>query len=126
MGVKWALAGGLLLLAGLAGAQVSGHPVASPNSVNHAPVPVAVKSAPFSADVITQYDRTLDNGGHIHRETRGKIFRDSQGRMRTDNEMPSAPPAADKPERVTISDPVLKEIINLNPRTRTATIFHFG
>jgi hypothetical protein len=126
MGLRWMLAGLLLLLTGTVGAQVSGHAVAGPAGVTNAPTSAAVKYAPFSAEVVTQYDRALDNGGHIHRETRGKISRDSQGRMRTDSETPPSQLASDKLDRVTINDPVQKVIINLNPKMKTATIFHFG
>ena len=76
--------------------------------------------------MVTLYDRTLDNGGHIHRETRGKIFRDSQGRMRTDSETPSLNPGLKNLNTSTINDPVQRVIINLNPKLKTATIFHFG
>jgi hypothetical protein len=113
-------------MTGIAGAQVSGRAVASPAGVANVASPAAVKNAPFSAEVITQYDRTLDNSGHIRRETHGKIFRDSQGRIRTDSEMPSLQPGSEKLEHITINDPVQKVIINLNPRLKTATIFHFG
>ena len=126
MGLRWTLAGLLLLLTGILGAQVSRHAVASPSGVTNATAAAAIKNAPFSAEVITEYDRGLDNGGHIHRETRGKVFRDSQGRMRTDSETPPVQPGADKFDRVTINDPVQKVIINLNPRMKTATIFHLG
>ncbi len=85
-----------------------------------------IKSAPFSADVITQYDRTLDNGGHIHRESPGKIFRDSQGRMRTESQSPAVPVGSEKYDHITINDPVQQVIIYLNPKNKTATIFHFG
>jgi hypothetical protein len=125
MGLRWILTGLLLLVTGIAGAQVSARAVASPTGVTNATAPAAVKNAPFSAEVVTQYDRTLDNGGHIRRETRGKVFRDSQGRMRTDSETP-AQPGAEKFEHVTINDPVQKVIVNLNPKLKTATIFHFG
>ena len=94
--------------------------------MTNATAAAAIKNSPFSAEVVTQYDRALDNGGHIHRETRGKVFRDSQGRMRTDSETPPVQPGADKFERVTINDPVQKVIINLNPKMKTATIFHLG
>ena len=112
-------------MAGVVGAQVNGHPVVSPAGASSTST-AAVRNSPFSAEVVTQYDRALDNGGHIHRETRGKIYRDSQGRMRTDNEMPPAQPGTEKLERVTINDPVQKVIISLNPKGKTATIFHFG
>jgi hypothetical protein len=86
-----------------------------------------VKNAPFSADVITQYDRTLDNGGHIHRESRGKVYRDSQGRMRTESQTTVLQPGSERfDHRITITDPLQQVIIYLNPKNRTATIFHFG
>jgi hypothetical protein len=86
-----------------------------------------VKNAPFSADVITQYDRTLDNGGHIHRESRGKVYRDSQGRMRTESQTAALQPGSERfDHRITITDPLQQVIIYLNPKNRTATIFHFG
>jgi hypothetical protein len=88
--------------------------------------PASVKNAPFSADVITQYDRTLDNGGHIHRETRGKIFRDNLGRIRTENQPPSLQLSSEKYDHITINDPVQQVIVYLNPKNKTATIVHFG
>jgi len=126
MRLRWILTGLLFLATGMASAQMSTRAVATPAGVTNATAPVAVKNAPFSAEVVTLYDRALDNGSRIHRETRGKIFRDSQGRMRTDSETPSAQPGAEKFEHTTINDPVQKVIINLNPKLKTATIFHLG
>jgi hypothetical protein len=86
-----------------------------------------VKNAPFSADVITQYDRTLDKGGHIHRESRGKVYRDSQGRMRTESETSALQPGSERSDHhIMITDPLQQVVIYLNPRNKTATIFHFG
>jgi len=87
--------------------------------------PSNVKNAPFSADVVTQYDRTLDNGAHIHRESRGKIFRDNQGRMRTESQPPAVQPSSQKYDHITINDPVQQIIVYLNPKNKTATIQHF-
>ncbi len=126
MRFRWILAGLLLLVTGIAGAQVSTRAVAGPAGVTNATASAAVKNAPFSADVVTRYDRTVNNGNHIHRETRGKVFRDSQGRMRTDSDTPSVQPGAERFEHVTINDPVQRVIINLNPKTKTATIFHLA
>jgi hypothetical protein len=86
-----------------------------------------VKNAPFSADVITQYDRTLDNGGHIHRESRGKVYRDSQDRMRTESQTSGLQPGSERSDHhITITDPLQQVVIYLNPKNKTATIFHFG
>ena len=88
--------------------------------------PSNIKNAPFSADVITLYDRTLDNGGHIHRESRGKIWRDGQGRMRTETQPSGVQPGVEKYGHITINDPVQQVIVYLNPKNKTATIVHFG
>ena len=126
MRFRWMLAGLLLLVTGIAGAQVSARAVAGPAGVTNITASAAVKNAPFSADVVTLYDRALNSGNHIHRETRGRVFRDSQGRMRTDSETPSLQPGTEKFEHTTINDPVQRVIINLNPRAKMATIFHLA
>ena len=124
MGLRCAVTGLMLvLLIGLASA-VGNNPPGLDSSP--ATKPSNVKNAPFSADVITQYDRTLDNGGHIHRESRGKIYRDSQGRMRTESQASAVQSVSDKSERITINDPLQQIIVYLNPRNKTATILHFG
>ena len=121
MGPRCAVSGLLLaLLVGVAGATVK-PPKPDPGGKCS-----NVKNAPFSAEVITQYDRTLNNGGHIHRESRGAIFRDSQGRMRTENEPSTVQPGSEKADHITINDPVQQLIIYLNPRTRTATVVRFS
>src|SRR5947199_316596 len=39
-----------------------------------------VAKVPYSADTIIVSDRVLADGNHIHRETHGRVYRDSQGR----------------------------------------------
>ena len=92
-------------------------------SPNAPAVPTTIKNAPFSAEVSTQYDRVLGNGNHIHRETRGKVFRDAQGRVRTETQMQS-PGIGGSFEHIAIQDPVLHEVIHLDRRTRTANVHH--
>ena len=113
----------LVLLTGLASAFANNPPGLDASSVTK---PSNVKNAPFSADVITQYDRTLDKGGRIHRESRGRIYRDSQGRMRTESQPSAVQSSAEKSDRITITDPLQQVIIYLNPKDKTATILHFG
>jgi len=43
---------------------------------------------PISADVVEEHDKFLADGNHIHYEVRGKFFRDSEGRIRTETEAP--------------------------------------
>ncbi len=122
MGPRCAVTG--LILALLAGATSAA--ANKPSGPDPASKCANVKNAPFSAEVITQYDRTLDNGGHIHRESRGAIFRDSQGRMRTESQPSALQPGSDKADRITINDPIQQVIIYLNPKTRTATVVDIG
>ncbi len=111
-----------MLLAVLAAVACAGA-TSAPDSAAKCP---NVKNAPFSADVITQYDRTLDNGGHIHRESRGKIFRDGQGRMRTESQLSGVQFGSEKSDHITINDPIQQIVIHLNPKTKTATVVRFG
>src|SRR5437899_13094850 len=41
-----------------------------------------VKSAPFSADVVTESTQTLPDGNHIRHTNTAKLYRDSEGRTR--------------------------------------------
>jgi hypothetical protein len=122
MRLQWMLAGLLFALA----TSVVGVQVRSRYTGGGMAPPTGVKNAPFSAVVITIYDRALDNGGHIHRETHGKIYRDSQGRMRTETEMPAAQPGAEKYQHITINDPVRQVVIHLDSRNKSATVYPFG
>jgi hypothetical protein len=117
---------GLLLLSllGTLSAQIIGASPTGPLPPNVPVIPTPIKNAAFSAIVITQYDRTLGNGNHIHRETRGKVYRDDQGRVRTETESPSS--SGEQFVRVTIMDPVQHTVIHLDPRSRVATVTHTG
>lgn len=96
----------------------------TPVPANPQPVPANISNAPFSADVSTEYDHLLANGNHIHRETRGKVFRDSQGRVRTQTEATSPISGVESSENIAIQDPVLRVVIHLNPQAKSARVFH--
>jgi len=83
------------------------------------------RGAPFSADTIDETDQFLADGNHIHQETHGKIYRDSEGRTRNENELN---PLGMGRTFVTIHifDPVEKTMILLNSEQKTATVHHFG
>jgi hypothetical protein len=59
-----------------------------------------VTGAPFSAQVIVESTRTLQNGVHISETATGALFRDGQGRIRRDK------PRQGDPEIAIIDDPV--------------------
>lgn len=86
--------------------------------------PGGVKGLPFSADVVEETDQYLADGNHIHRENHGKVFRDSEGRTRTENEMGSGIVGSKPFLHILINDPVQNTFILLNPENKTATVHH--
>lgn len=83
-----------------------------------------IKNQPYSADTITIMDRTLADGNRIHRETHGKVYRDSEGRTRTETEL-ALPAGAEPFTHVLINDPVERISIVLQ-RNQVATVNHYG
>lgn len=111
-----------ILLSGFTGfsaAQNAGLPANAP-PLAVSPRPASVPNLPFTADVVTRFERTLDNGQSVVRDTHSRVMRDSQGRVRTETALPNS----DKVERITIQDPAQNQVITLDARTNTATIFH--
>jgi len=86
------------------------------------PVGTGVKDAPYSADVVTTYERTLPSGEVLHGETRGKVYRDSQGRTRTESDAVGSTATAQKFVFIFINDPVSHSVVTLDPRTMTARV----
>jgi hypothetical protein len=80
---------------------------------------------PFSADTVDETDKFLADGNHIHRETHGKVFRDSQGRTRTETEIERFIPGSDPLLHITIIDPVEGRFIVLDPQNKTAMVNFF-
>src|SRR5262252_9703321 len=73
-----------------------------------------VKGAPYSADVINQSIQTLSDGNRIVRTTTSRVYRDSEGRVRREEDRPSGSPG------VTITDPVAGSSWVLNVDNRSA------
>src|SRR5215470_8417022 len=73
-----------------------------------------VKGAPYSADVINQSVQTLSDGNRIVRSTTSHVYRDSEGRVRREEERPSGSPG------VTITDPVAGNSWVLDVENRSA------
>lgn len=83
-----------------------------------------ITGAPFSADVIDETEQFLTDGNRIHHETQGKIFRDSQGRTRSETQMQGV--NGKRPVFIHIVDPVEKLFIVLHPEEKWATVQHIG
>lgn len=82
-----------------------------------------VKSAPYSATATTERVQTLNDGNQIVRKNESKLYRDSEGRTRTEQTLETigkwtADGAAK--QLITINDPVAGWSVSLDPRARTA------
>lgn len=82
-----------------------------------------VKGAPYSATAITESVQTLSDGNQIIRKNQSKVYRDSEGRTRTEQTLETIGKwAADgeAQQSIFINDPVAGESYNLDPRGHTA------
>ena len=81
----------------------------------------AIAGAPFSAEVVKESTKVLPDGSSVPVVTRGKMFRDAEGRTRSEIELVSTAAAASR-HYVTIVDPVKRMSMVLDPQTKTATV----
>jgi hypothetical protein len=81
----------------------------------------SIRGAPFSADVVKESTKMLPDGSSVPVVTRGKMFRDAEGRIRSEMELVSAASATARPY-VTIVDPVAQVSMVLDPQGKTVTI----
>jgi hypothetical protein len=82
----------------------------------------AISGAPYSADVTSTVTQVLADGTRIEQSVRGKVYRDSAGRMRREQQVIGLGPLtpADAAPIVTITDPTTRVTYTLDERTRTA------
>ena len=73
-----------------------------------------VKGLPYSAEIVTENIQTLADGNRIVQRTTGRVFRDSQGRVRREEDRPSGSPT------ISIMDPIAGLNISLDSALRTA------
>lgn len=74
-----------------------------------------VKGAPYSAELLIEDVQVLADGNRIVRKTTGRVFRDSQGRVRREEDV--------EPGRVgsvSVTDPVANLSFSLDPQGKTA------
>jgi hypothetical protein len=81
---------------------------------------------PFSADVVEENDKFLADGNHIHYEVHGRIFRDSEGRIRTETEAPVFTSESKPFVHINITDLVEGRIIFLDMEHKIATVTLLG
>ena len=82
-----------------------------------------VKNAPYAADVVTESTQTLADGNHIKQSTTAKVYRDSEGRTRSEQSvnLNGLAANANMPQMVFINDPVAGLNYALNTKSKTAT-----
>jgi hypothetical protein len=81
-----------------------------------------ITGMPFSADESTATTQTLMDGNRIVNTSKSKVYRDQQGRTRTENTLENIGglPASEARVSISINDPVAGVHYMLNPNERTA------
>src|SRR3989442_6405918 len=72
-----------------------------------------VKGAPYSAELTTEHIQTLADGNRIVQKTTGRVYRDSQGRVRREEDRPAG-------ASISIVDAVAGVTYTLDPVRKTA------
>jgi hypothetical protein len=70
--------------------------------------------APYSAETVNDRTQVLSDGNRIVQHSTGRVYRDSEGRTRREEDRPSGQPG------ISITDPVAGVSWSLDPETRTA------
>jgi hypothetical protein len=82
-----------------------------------------VKGAPYSATATTESIQTLSDGNQIIRKNQSKLYRDSEGRTRTEQTLETIgkwTADGEAPQSISIYDPVAGVSYSLDPRARAA------
>jgi hypothetical protein len=82
-----------------------------------------VKGAPYSAAATTETIQTLSDGNQIIRKNESKLYRDSEGRTRTEQTLGTIgkwTSGGEAQQNIFINDPVAGVSYSLDPRTHTA------
>ena len=74
-----------------------------------------VKGAPFSAEIVTESIQTLSDGNRIVQRSSSRVYRDSEGRVRREEDRDSRGPA------ISITDPVAGASFTLDTENRVAS-----
>jgi TonB family protein len=86
-----------------------------------------VKGAPFSADIVSETIQTLPDGNRIVQRSEGRIYRDSQGRTRSERTYQMGG-SSEQRQVININDPAASASYSLDPETRIARMnsHYFG
>ncbi|HMF78922.1 MAG TPA: hypothetical protein VK604_24910 [Bryobacteraceae bacterium] len=83
-----------------------------------------VTGAPYSAEMTTATVQTLTDGNQIQHTTKASVYRDKQGRLRTEQTLPEpfghSPEPGDSPKFITIQDFVSGNSYFLDPTQKVA------
>jgi len=82
-----------------------------------------VKGAPYSAEAVTETVQTLSDGNRITRKSTAKVYRDSGGRTRREENMAAIGPwstSGEPHQIILINDPGAGVSYHLDPQTHTA------
>lgn len=107
------------LAAGTVSAQEAFHPIKFDLDLGAAGfrVPIEaklVKGAPYSAEIVTESIQTLADGNRIVQRSNARVYRDSEGRLRREEDRPAGGPS------ISISDPVAGVSFSLDSANRVA------
>lgn len=83
-----------------------------------------VKNAPYAAEISTEITQTLADGNRIHQVTTSRVYRDSEGRTRTEQSLiglNAIAPNSNLPKVVFLQDPVAGSSYALDATRKTAT-----
>jgi hypothetical protein len=78
------------------------------------PLEKGIKDAPYSAEIVTEMNQALADGNRISRRTTGRVYRDSEGRIRREEDRQNGTVA------ISIVDAVAGVSYRLEPETRIA------
>lgn len=89
------------------------------------PFEKAVTGAPYSGEIVIEASQTLADGNHINKKSGGKVYRDSQGRVRREDEatftaMTANGPTTVRRATIAIVDPVGGFSYSLDPERKLA------
>jgi hypothetical protein len=73
-----------------------------------------VKGAPYSAEIMSESVQTLSDGNRIVQRSTSRVYRDSEGRIRREEDRPSGGPT------ISITDPVARVSFSLDSEKRVA------